>query len=134
MEIKTINWEDTLDLRHQVLWPEKDLRFCKVAGDETAVHFGAYIDNVLVSVASLFTDSRKVRLRKFATSVAYQGQGIGSLLLAHAIVRAEVSGADIFWCDAREDAVGFYSKFGLSIEGRGFFKFDVPYYKMTMVL
>jgi predicted GNAT family N-acyltransferase len=132
MEIRNIQWEDTLNLRHKVLWPNKDIEFCKVSGDELASHFGVYIENRLVSVASLFVENKNVRLRKFATLETFQGQGIGSQLLAHLIENSKASNAASFWCDARQSAVEFYSKFGMKVEGETFMKSGIPYCKMVI--
>ncbi len=134
MDIKRIDWQDTLVIRHQVLWPDKSIEFCKVLGDESAQHFGVYIENKLVSVASLFTEKKYIQLRKFATLEAYQGKGIGSGLLTHLIEYAKTQNANYFWCDARKASKSFYVRFGMSVEGEAFSKYDEPYYKMLINL
>lgn len=85
MEIRTISWQQTMPLRHKVLWPNKPPEFCHVEGDESALHFGAFIGDKLVSVASIYISSNQARLRKFATDLVYQKQGVGSSLLKHII-------------------------------------------------
>ena len=132
--IKEILPEETLPIRHSVLWPDKPMEHCIVEGDDSAVHFGLYLNNVLIAVASTFEEDRKVRLRKFAVSAPHQGSGFGTLLLEHAIHHAKLSGAVLFWCDAREDAINFYKKFGLEVDGDRFYKSDLPYYKMAVKL
>jgi hypothetical protein len=57
MEIEKLNWDETLGIRHQVLWPNEDVSYCKVAGDESALHFGVKYNNVRVCVASIYTNS-----------------------------------------------------------------------------
>ena len=83
MDIRSILWDEALPIRHEVLWPNKPLQFCKVDGDETAKHYGAYLNDKLVSVASIYMDGRVARLRKFATLAVFQGRGIGSKLINH---------------------------------------------------
>lgn len=85
MEIKNIKWQDALQVRHKVLWPDKDPDFCKVPLDETALHFGAFLNNKLISVASIYIENDSARLRKFATLEKFQGQGLGTKLLFHVI-------------------------------------------------
>lgn len=54
MRISQIDREDTLPVRHQVLWPAKPLKFSKVDGDESATHYGAFIDATLVCGLGLY--------------------------------------------------------------------------------
>lgn len=134
MQIQTISWQQTISLRHSVLWPSKPLEFCHVEGDEDGVHFGVYVNEVLVCVASIYLSHNKARLRKFATDQNYQNQGIGSKLLGHMIDYCKESNVECFWCDARETALDFYKRFGLSECGERFYKADVAYFKMEVVL
>jgi predicted GNAT family N-acyltransferase len=134
MNIKTIEWQQALPIRHQVLWPDKSPLFCKVEGDEAANHYGAYVDNELICVASIFVDSDSARLRKFATLSSYQGQGIGSQVIEHVINDLKTTGMQRFWCDARSSAVGFYQRFGLAQQGNEFLKSGIPYFKMEIWL
>jgi predicted GNAT family N-acyltransferase len=134
MKVQQINAEQTLQLRQQVLWPNQSIEFCKVAEDETGYHYGGYVDGDLVGVASVFFSEGSARLRKFAVSPSLQGRGLGSLMLETMIADAKVLSAEIFWCDARESALGIYQKFGLQKEGERFYKSDIPYFKMSLDL
>ena len=132
MQIKTITWQEALPIRHQVLWPNKTPDFCKIEGDESAHHYGAFINDKLVCVASIYIENQSARLRKFATLTNYQGKGIGSKVLA--LILQELTDIDItyFWCDARTSALDFYQRFGLQKEGICFEKSGVDYYKMAI--
>jgi predicted GNAT family N-acyltransferase len=134
MNIQTIQWEDALPIRHRVLWPSKPPLFCKVDGDETATHYGAYIDGELVSVASIYIEAKTARLRKFATLPHFQNKGIGSQVIAHIMKALNVIDINYFWCDARESAVSFYQRFGMQTLGEPFIKSGIPYYKMEIRL
>jgi len=134
MEIRNISWEQTIPLRQSVLWPMKPPEHCHVEGDHDALHFGAFTNDELVCVASVYLNSDKARLRKFATKAGYQNQGIGSRMLKFVIRSLESSGTRVFWCDARESAVSFYQRFGMQTYGERFYKEDVPYFKMEVVL
>jgi len=134
MEIRNISWEQTIPLRHSVLWPKKPAEYCHVEGDQDALHFGTFINDELVCVASVYVKSDKARLRKFATKADYQGQGIGSQMLKsilHSLKKTEVK---TFWCDARESALSFYQRFGMQPYGERFYKADVSYFKMEVAL
>lgn len=108
LRIKKITWQETIPIRHEVLWPNKTPEFCHVEGDELAQHFGLFIDECLVSVASIYLDNGAARLRKFATLNHYQGRGYGTALLQHILEALKADGVRLFWCDARESAIGFY--------------------------
>ena len=134
MDIRIITWDEALPIRHSVLWPNKPLLFCKVDGDETAIHYGAYLNDVLVTVASIYIDNRVARLRKFATLEGFQGRGIGSQLITHVLAELKKTEVEYFWCDARKTAVGFYNKFGLEVQGGEFVKSGGFYFKMQISL
>ena len=67
-EIRSVEVEQILHIRHQVLWPAKSPAFVKVPEDDLGNHFGLYIENKLVSVISLFADGNRIRFRKFVSS------------------------------------------------------------------
>lgn len=134
MDIRKINWQQTLDIRHRVLWPNKSKAFCIVEGDETANHYGIYIENSIIGVASTYRNANFVRLRKFAIELKYQKHGYGSHLLRRIIELEKAQGSGVFWCDARQSAIGFYQQFGLRVEGDIFQKSGEPYIKMCLDL
>ncbi|MBV1911148.1 MAG: GNAT family N-acetyltransferase [Kangiellaceae bacterium] len=134
LEIKQINWREALPIRHEVLWPEEEIAFCKVDGDDDAFHFGGFVENNLACVASIYLQDRKARLRKFATLQKHQGQGIGSKLLAHIILELKQRDITYLWCDARKTASKFYQRFGMQPVGNEFTKSGLPYFKMGVNL
>ncbi|PKI15956.1 GNAT family N-acetyltransferase [Colwellia sp. 12G3] len=134
MDIRKISWDEALPIRHEVLWPNKSLLFCQVKGDDIAKHYGVYLDDKLVSVASIYIEDSVARLRKFATLVAFQGRGIGSKLITHILSELINSGTEDCWCDARTTAVGFYQKFGMQSQGTEFNKSGIWYFKMAVSL
>lgn len=134
MDIRVITADETLALRHKVLWPHMDREFCRVEGDEEALHYGVYRDNELICTASFFTEGKSVRLRKFATDPAFQGRGIGSFLIRYVLDILKNQGITHFWCDARLFASGFYSRFGMIPKGEAFYKKDVKYIVMEKFL
>ena len=81
LEIRRVQWQETIALRHAVLWPNRPPEFCHVEGDEAALHYGAYLHGNLVSVASVYFDGPSARLRKFATAHEFQRRGIGTNML-----------------------------------------------------
>ncbi len=130
MKIEKLSWKDTIFIRHKVLWPNENPRYCIVKGDEEALHFGVSLDGKVVCVASVYLDNKSARLRKFATLNEYQGNGVGTFMLKYLIGELKVCGVEYLWFDARESAVEFYKSSGFGVFGERFYKKDVPYFKM----
>lgn len=118
--IRKISAEETWALRHKVMWPTESVEFVKLADDEQGVHYGAFMENQLISVVSLFYQDKQVQFRKFATCEEQQKRGYGTQLLHHIFSEAKDRGADTIWCHARTDKVHFYQRFGLKVRGEAF--------------
>ena len=132
--IQPITPEATYALRHQVLWPDKPLEYVKVENDTAGRHFGAFQQEELVAVISLFVEGGEARFRKFATRPDCQRQGIGTALLRHIFDDARQQAAHRIWCDARQDSAAFYARFGMQPEGEVFYKGPIPYVRMDCAL
>lgn len=148
MPIKT---EDTISLRHSVLWPNAPLSKVRLPEDDDGWHFGAFVESEAdpVAVISIFLeplpiDNNQVwpsgtmpitaaRFRKFACDPSYQGRGVGTKLLKHArtFAQAELN-ANVVWCDARTSTRGWYEKRGMVPFGETFFKGPVEYVRMQI--
>jgi len=131
MIIRPISADQSLPLRKAVLWPNHPIEASMVQGDDSAVHFGGFVDDALICTASLFANGQDIRLRKFATDAGFQGQGHGSTMLKHLISYTRKQRLRRFWFDARKSAVPFYQRFGFQVEGDVFYKKDVPYLRMS---
>ncbi|MGP7816617.1 GNAT family N-acetyltransferase [Niallia sp. 01092] len=134
MEIKRISKEQTWELRHKVMWPNKDIEYIKLANDEESVHFGLFQSDRLVSIITLFIEQDHAQFRKFATLEEEQGKGIGSKLLNHVITEAKKLGVKRLWCNARQNKTSFYQKFGLKETDQVFEKGGISYVIMEMYL
>ena len=134
LEIRRITAAQTYPLRHALLWPDKPYDYVQVENDAAGRHFGAFRAGRLVAVISLFVAEEEARFRKFATDPGCQKQGIGTQLLTRVIEVARQGGARRLWCDARQDAVAFYERFGLRQEGPAFYKGAIAYRRMSRAL
>jgi GNAT superfamily N-acetyltransferase len=137
--IRTIHYEETYPLRHAVLWPDKPFDYVKVGNDAEGHHYGAFRDEELVAVISLFVETGatnlvQARFRKFATRPDCQRMGIGTQLMNHVIAEARRMNATVLWCDARLDAADFYRRFGMEPVSEVFYKGPVPYAKFSLIL
>jgi predicted GNAT family N-acyltransferase len=59
---------------------------------------------------------------------------VGTALLRHVIAVVRAQGASVLWCDARQNTLPFYQRFGLVPEGEVFYKGDIPYVRLHLNL
>lgn len=96
VHVLPITPEQTIALRHSVLWPEKDMSYVYLPEDAHGLHFGAFLPELdkPVCIISLFIESlpdfdgsittadddgKAVRFRKFACDPSYQGRTYNQL-------------------------------------------------------
>lgn len=122
MQIEQIRPELTWRLRQRVLYPAQKIYEMEMDEDNYGIHFGAFNDNELIAVVSLFQNGTDFQFRKFAVDESMQGKGVGKAMLNYMQDFAIAEGASRIWCNARLSAVGFYQKFGYSQTGNFFSK------------
>jgi GNAT superfamily N-acetyltransferase len=130
LQIKKIQSTDTYSVRHPVLRKGKAIETCKFDHDEavSTVHFGAFLDEKLIGVVSLFEksnsafeDKKQFQLRGMAILEDYQKKGIGEKLII--FLENHVNASDrnaVIWLNARESAFKFYEKLNYSVTGNIF--------------
>ena len=102
--------------------------------DADGIHFGAFKDNKLAGVVSLFQNGTSFQFRKLAVDATMQKTGIGNSLLAYIIKYAEQNGGTRIWCNARTDATGFYLKLEFAETGDAFSKNGIDYVIMDKMI
>ncbi|MDP4108901.1 MAG: GNAT family N-acetyltransferase [Bacillota bacterium] len=127
--MRQIRAEQVLPLRSLVLRDGKPLDECVFDGDslKTTLHLGGFIDGSLVSVGTFlinphegFQGKNQHQLRGLATLPEYRGRNFGTLLIKRAEEILTLREAELWWCNARVSAVGFYKKLGLIVYGDEF--------------
>jgi GNAT superfamily N-acetyltransferase len=90
--------------------------------DETGAGSGA-----ILAVASFIPEETPYRpgrtavhLRGMAVDEPSQHHGLGRLLVTTVIERLRRDRAAVLWCNARDSAIGFYSRLGFEVVGDGF--------------
>ena len=129
MIIQEINLDTVWQIRHQVMWPERDPSFVRIPEDAQAKHLGVVIAGQVVSIISLFETDEGLQFRKFATLTSEQGKGYGSFLLQHVI---DSHLGQKIWCHARVEKQAFYEKFGLIVCSSPFEKAGKIYVRMSL--
>lgn len=126
-EIKRISHEETLLIRHKVMWPNKTIAYVRLPNDEQGRHFGLLTKGKLISIISIFSEQNNIQFRKFATLNEFQGKGYGTKLLAYIINLIESENHHKIWCNARINRTRFYKKFGLQETDKQFEKDGIEY-------
>jgi ribosomal protein S18 acetylase RimI-like enzyme len=134
ISIEQIRPEHTWLLRRDVLYPGMMKHEMEMPEDVDGIHFGAFTDNKLAGVVSLFQNGTSYQFRKLAVDAAMQKAGIGSSLLAYITKYAEENGGTRIWCNARTDAIGFYLKLGFVETEDRFSKNGIDYVIMEKML
>lgn len=136
--IKIINPAEVFPVRKEVLRKGIPLPF-EFSGDydATTTHFGYFVDDQLVSVATVLQSSHpfftgnQFQLRGMATLVEHQGKGLGSLLVKKIEKYILHKNAEIMWFNARVKALNFYQKLGFKTIGE---EFELPHVGMHYVM
>lgn len=133
-EIRTILAPFVWPIRQEVMWPDEPLDYVKLPNDDTAIHYGLFIESNLVSVVSLFTTNNEGQFRKLATEISEQGKGYGSQLLSYLMEEVKHQNIHKVWCNARTGKTSFYHKFGLKETAHSFVKNGQSYVVMEKTL
>jgi predicted N-acetyltransferase YhbS len=112
-------------LRRDVLRPGGSLDPAPYDLLAETVQIGAFDGERVVGCATVFPESYDGepgawRLRGMAVDPAYQGKGIGRLVLDAATAAAEAAGAPIIWANGRVTAMAFYQRLGWEAVGEVF--------------
>jgi GNAT superfamily N-acetyltransferase len=134
LSIEQIRPELTWRLRRDILYPGQMMHEMEMEEDNHGYHFGAFEDNALIAVVSLFQKGSDFQFRKFAVIEAKQGTGVGRQLLQYITNFAVNEGATHIWCNARLSAIGFYLKAGYLQTGELFSKNGFDYEIMEKFL
>ena len=127
ISIEQITPELTWRLRRDVLYPNQKMFEMEMEEDGDGTHFGAFKDDKLVGVVSLFQKENDFQFRKLAVDASVQNMRIGSNLLAYITLYAAENGGGTMWCNARLSAIGFYLKTGFNQTGRLFSRGGIEY-------
>jgi predicted GNAT family N-acyltransferase len=131
MEVRPVGPDDVRPLRHSILRAGQSWEDTAYPGDDdpATVHLGAFEDDRLVGIASLYREDRPGaaeggwRLRGMATSPDVRGRGGGRALLAACVAHVAANGGGEVWCNARTPAAGFYTAAGFAVLSE---EFDIP--------
>ncbi len=94
--------------------------------DPETFHLGVFEQDELKCIASFMKttnvlfEEAQYQLRGMATVLEARGKGYGKLLLLKAFELLREKQVHVLWCNARVEALGFYSKLGFLQKGKMF--------------
>jgi GNAT superfamily N-acetyltransferase len=139
--------DETHDVRRRVLrvgTPSDDVVFAQDA-DPATFHLGVRSGATgrLLAVSTYTPAGTDLRpgavawqLRGMAVDSSLQGHGVGTVLLSAAIERLRHAGAEVLWANARDSAMTFYERMGMTMVGPGFTTADtlLPHHRVVLDL
>lgn len=111
MQIEEVDYNQVLELRREVMYPNKDIEFVKLANDSDGIHVGIYDSGTLASVVSIFLEGRDVQFRKLATRETFQNKGYASALIKWILEYAKEMKLNKVWANSRVNIYPFYERF-----------------------
>ena len=123
-------YRESVRLREEVLRRPLGLTWEAGAfeGEAESFHLGCFAGDQLVGTLILRPlDAATVKMRQVAVSPAWQGRGVGKLLVRFAERFAGERGYTGMTAHARETALGFYRKLGYRVEGDVFLEIGIPH-------
>lgn len=135
VRIEPVSAAATRPLRHALLRPDQPSHELIYPGDDApdTLHLGAFDQGGgIVGIASYYrhpaperyhpahpamSGERAWQLRGMATTPEVRGRGVGAALLRRGMAHAVSLGGEVFWCNARVTAQGFYERLGLTAYG-----------------
>lgn len=90
--------------------------------DESTLNLAGYLGDRIVACASFYRSSTRdgaslstYQLRFMAVDPHYQRRGYGERVIDEGVRRLTREGAQLFWANARDSALGFYARTGWSV-------------------
>lgn len=125
-------YRDTVALRHRILREPLGLKFdpAELAAESDVFHLACYDSGVLVGCLILEPQSHVMKMRQVAVSEQSRGLGVGRLLVEFSEQFAREQGYTKMVLNARETAVGFYSKLDYLVQGEPFEEVTIPHRAM----
>lgn len=130
MIVRSLPLDEIFLLRWQVLRPGLPREMACFAGDDMpeTLHLGAFFGDSLAGVASMYLAALPEmpaewpawQVRGMAAAPEHRAKGAGRALVAECERAARAAGGLLVWCNARREAVGFYSKCGWGVLGAEF--------------
>jgi N-acetylglutamate synthase-like GNAT family acetyltransferase len=129
----TVEYQRMVHLRNEILRKPLGLTLTPqdLEMEKKDILIAAFDDDEILGCCVLSpVDHNTLRLRQMAVQGNLQGKGIGASIMSFAENLARDKGYKKLYMHARNNAVGFYEKFGYKINGKEFQEINIPHHIM----
>lgn len=129
----TADYHKMVQLRNEILRKPLGLSLTQqdLDKEQNDILIAAYDDDEMLGCCILSpVDGNTLRLRQMAVQGNLQGKGIGASIMSFAENIARDKGYKKLYMHARNNAIGFYEKFGYKINGKEFEEISIPHHIM----
>lgn len=126
-------YQQMVQLRDEVLRRPLGLTFSheQLEAEKNDILVGAFEDDRILGCCILTPiDNNTVKLRQMAVAKKQQHKGIGYSIMQFAENLARDKGYKLITMNARDSAIGFYTKMGYQVVGDSFIEVTVPHHVM----
>jgi predicted GNAT family N-acyltransferase len=133
----TKEYKQMVQLRKEILRQPLGLSFTEeeLENEKNEILIAAFDEDEILGCCVLCkVDENIIRLRQMAVVDYVQGKGIGASIMTFAENIAIDKGYKSMIMHARNNAIGFYEKFGYKIKGNEFEEVNIPHHVMEKEL
>ena len=131
------DYDQMVKLRYEIMRKPLGLNFSEdeLKREKDDILIGAFEDDEILGCCLLTKiDNQCAKLRQMAVQKNRQGLGIGESMMQFAENIARDRGCKIITMHARENAIGFYERYGYKTKGDEFIEINIPHRVMEKVL
>lgn len=133
-QLKSEEFPQAMEIRLKVFVEEQQVPVEEEydSHDDTAQHFGVFLEGQLVGTGRLVTQDQIGRIGRVAILSEYRGRGFGSRLINTIVATGQKQGLEEFVLGAQIQALDFYAQLGFVVEGEVFIDGGIPHRTMRL--
>ncbi len=130
-------YKQMIDLRYAILRQPLGLNFSEeeLLKEKDNILIAAFDEEKILGCCMLVKQDRNtLQLRQMAVNNNLQGKGIGASIMSFAESISKDKGYNKIVMNARNNAIGFYEKFGYKVKSEEFIQYNTPHHVMEKIL
>ena len=130
-------YKQMIDLRYAILRQPLGLNFSEdeLLKEKDNILIAAFDEEKILGCCMLVKQDRNtLQLRQMAVNNNLQGKGIGASIMSFAESISKDKGYNKIVMNARNNAIGFYEKFGYKVKSGEFIQYNTPHHVMEKIL
>ena len=130
-------YKQMIDLRYAILRQPLGLNFSEdeLLKEKDNILIAAFDEEKILGCCMLVKQDRNtLQLRQMAVNNNLQRKGIGASIMSFAESISKDKGYNKIVMNARNNAIGFYEKFGYKVKSGEFIQYNTPHHVMEKIL